>query len=348
MDTLKVGIIGAGMIARAFASALRQTDRARFVAIAGRRRERVESLVADFSGSTEGPRIFSDWRTLLNESDCDAVYIATPTGGREEIAMATLDSGRHLISEKPFFDLDSVTRLANRARERNLAFMDATHFSHHPRTEIIRTTAKSEIGRIQCVNSAFFFPLMDRTNIRFQQHSEPTGAIGDMGWYNMRAIVEYMQPGDTECSIHGSIRIDSETNTVIGGAGIVRFVDGRSATFDFGYDAGVCIQDATLLGESGMIQWPDLVLDNSGGFVFNNPAHKTGFAVRKGMQTRAQEVYVEAHSEKPQLVQLIENFAQMCGTGSDALREAAATRAIQTQRLVDALARSVLKPAKAD
>jgi hypothetical protein len=183
---------------------------------------------------------------------------------------------------------------------------------------------------------------MDRTNIRFKPEAEPTGAIGDMAWYNMRAIVEYMQPGDTEFTVSGAIRRDSITGTVIGGAGLVRFVDGRSATFDFGYDVGVCIQDATLLGESGMIQWSDLVLDNSGGFAFNNPAHKTGFAVRQGMQTRFQERFVEAHSTTPQLVRLIEHFAELCHGGDAALRAAACTRAIQTQRFVDALVSAML------
>lgn len=347
MQTLNVALIGAGMIAKVFVGALHQTRQARLVAVASRRPEQAAAFAAEAAGPAGTPRAFAHWRDLLAASDIDVVYISTPTAGREEIALATLDSGRHLICEKPFFDAASAERLAQRAQERGLAFMDATHFTHHPRTQTIRETAAKEIGRIQCVNSAFFFPFMDRTNIRFKPEAEPTGAIGDMAWYNMRAIVEYMQPGDTEFIVHGTIRRDSVTGAVIGGAGVLRFVDGRSATFDFGYDVGVCIQDVSVLGESGMLQWPDLVLDNSTGFAFNNPDHTTGFAVRQGMQTRAQERFVEAHSTTPQLVLLIENFVRLCQEGQDTARAAAATRAIQTQRFVDAVAKAVLEPAAA-
>jgi predicted dehydrogenase len=341
-QTINVALIGAGMIAKVFAGALHQTQRARLVAVASRRPEQAATFASEVAGPPGTPRVFPHWREMLEAPGIDAVFISTPTAGREEIGLATLDSGRHLIYEKPFLDAASAERLAKRAQERGIAFMDATHFTHHPRTQTIREMAAKEIGRIHSVNSVFFFPFMDRSNIRFKAEAEPTGAIGDMAWYNMRAIVEYMQPGDTECTITGAIRRDSVTGSVIGGAGLVSFVDGRSSTFAFGYDAGVCIQDVTLLGENGLMQWPDLVLDYSGGFAFNNPEHKTGFAIRQGMQTRSQERFVEAHSQAPQLVRLIENFADLCHNNDATLRGAAATRAIQTQRLVDTLAHAVL------
>lgn len=36
----------------------------------------------------------------------------------------------------------------------------------------------------------FYFPFSDRENIRFDPTDEPMGAVGDMAWYSMRAVVE--------------------------------------------------------------------------------------------------------------------------------------------------------------
>ena len=42
--------------------------------------------------------------------------------------------------------------------------------------------------------SAFQFGLSDTSNIRLRPDLEPYGAIGDTGWYTMRAAVEYGSP----------------------------------------------------------------------------------------------------------------------------------------------------------
>ena len=70
--------------------------------------------------------------------------------------------------------------------------MDGTHFAHHPRTINIKQKRDERLGDVWSVASAFQFNLPDRSNIRFNPELEPMGAIGDAGWYNMRAAVEYL------------------------------------------------------------------------------------------------------------------------------------------------------------
>ena len=53
------------------------------------------------------------------------------------------------------------------------------------------------VGQPWSVASAFQFLLTDTGNIRMNPDLEPYGAIGDTGWYNMRAAVEYL-PADIE------------------------------------------------------------------------------------------------------------------------------------------------------
>ena len=46
------------------------------------------------------------------------------------------------------------------------------------------------IGFPRSLHTMFYFPFSDRENIRFDPTDEPMGAVGDMAWYSMRAVVE--------------------------------------------------------------------------------------------------------------------------------------------------------------
>jgi predicted dehydrogenase len=45
---------------------------------------------------------------LLARADVDAVYFATPTVAKEEIAPAAIAAGKHILIDKPFIDRSSV------------------------------------------------------------------------------------------------------------------------------------------------------------------------------------------------------------------------------------------------
>src|SRR6202034_2243458 len=96
--------------------------------------------------------------------------------------------------EKPFTSYASALRMTSAAAGMGVAFMDATHFVHHPRTAAIQTASAEKIGSPRSLHTAFYFPFSDRGNIRFDLKQEPMTALGDMAWYSMRAVVEYLRP----------------------------------------------------------------------------------------------------------------------------------------------------------
>ncbi|NEP43633.1 MAG: Gfo/Idh/MocA family oxidoreductase [Okeania sp. SIO2H7] len=137
---------------------------------------------------------FDSWQDLIAWSGVDAIYIATPTALKEEIAVVAAQQKKHVLVDKPFATLESLQNITVACRENQVLFMDATHFVHHPRTAAIKQTMEETIGQVQAMRSAFYFPLSDRSNIRFNPELEPKGALGDLGWYNMRATVEFLAP----------------------------------------------------------------------------------------------------------------------------------------------------------
>lgn len=336
MHKVRIGIVGSGMIAGVIANAIKRSDFGRLSAVASRREERAQ----EFAREQGIDLVFPTWQALAASNEVDAIYVATPTAGREEICLAVLEAGKHLISEKPFLNVESAKRIAEMAATRGLAFMDATHFTHHPRTQAVVKSQQMELGPVNRVRTSFFFPFMDRENIRFDPQKEPTGAVGDMAWYNMRAIVEYLRPETPIKQLHGVIRRDDQSDAVVGGTGLVEFEGGQISSFDFGYDAGVCQMDLDIIGEQGLIQLDDYVLDWKDGFAFDNPSHVAQFRLRQEMATPDEFQQVLVPSAKPQAAHMIDHFCHLVRAPGDDGRMAAARRATQTQELLDSFCRA--------
>ena len=189
MHQLGLGIVGTGMIAGVIAEAITQSTHGRLVAVSSRRLAGAKQFTARFPGAAAVEGI----EALLAQPGLDAIYVATPTVAKEKIALAAIAAGKHVLVDKPFIDEASVLRMSQAAAARGLVFLDATHFVHHPRTAAIRAATAERIGSPRSLHTAFYFPFADRDNIRFDPKQEPTGVLGDMAWYSMRAIVEYLR-----------------------------------------------------------------------------------------------------------------------------------------------------------
>lgn len=337
MKKLRLGIVGTGMIASVIAKAVKSSEKAVVTGVASRTFARAQAF-AEEHGIADA---FESISALLQSKNVDAIYVATPTAGREEICIDVLNAGKHLISEKPFLCLDSVLRISEKAKQKGLAFMDATHFTHHSRTAAINTYRRENLGDVKTIRTSFYFPFMDRENIRFNPEKEPSGAIGDMAWYNMRAIVEFMQSDLAVRNIVGSTRVDSLTKAVIGGSGLIEFTNGRSSMLSFGYDAAVCQMDLDIICDNGLLQVDDFVLDWKDGFAFDNPEHTPNFIVRQGMMSPTEFVITSIETEKPQALHMIEAFYDLVFAASEEERTAAVSRAINTQALLDSFVDAV-------
>jgi predicted dehydrogenase len=265
---LRWGVVGTGGIANAMAPMIQLADNAQLAAVSSRRMESAE----EFAGQHDVGKAFDDWREMIAWDGVDVVYIATPTFVREEIAIAAANSGKHVLGEKPFANLPSLQRITAACRTNGVGFMDGTHFPHHPRTANIKARIGGDLGWPWSVDSAFQFGLDDTSNIRLQPDLEPYGAIGDTGWYNMRAAVEYTSPGVGIESCDAYLRRHPETNAVSSASGIIRFDDGSTSTFNCGFESGAGVQDLRISGNMAVIKLDDFLRsrreDHAGAYQF--------------------------------------------------------------------------------
>ena len=97
-DRLKVGVVGAGVIAQVMhLNYLRElSDRFETVALCDISTENV----ANNADRYDIPKRYTDWREMLKDADIDAVFILT-SGSHAPIAIAAANGGKHVLVEKP-------------------------------------------------------------------------------------------------------------------------------------------------------------------------------------------------------------------------------------------------------
>lgn len=325
-QTLRWGIVGTGGIANSMAPRIQQADHAELVAVSSRKME----TASEFADKNGVQHAFDSWADMLAFDGVDAIYVATPTSVREEICVAAAYSGKHVLGEKPFANLPSLQRITAACRDNGVGFMDGTHFPHHPRTAYIKEQMSESVGRPWSVASAFQFSLPDTSNIRHNPKLEPYGAIGDTGWYNMRAAVEYL-PADLEIvSVESFIRRGPETGAAISGSGVIVFNDGSTTTWNCGFDSGAGIMDLRISGVVGVIKLND--------FLSQRSSDQAG--VYEYLQGWGNSETVEVPSEKPGSALMFEDFAGM--VNSPEWFEASVVASERTQLLLDAIWNSAL------
>ena len=323
MKTLRWGFVGTGSIANSMARAIKLADASELAAVSSRRMETAQH----FADAHSVANAFDSWQEMAASDSVDAIYVATPTSVREEICIAAANNGKHVLGEKPLASLPSVRRITAACRDNDVAFMDGTHFVHHPRTLDIKSKRQERLGDVWSVASAFQFNLTDRGNIRFNPELEPMGAIGDAGWYNMRAAVEYLPPDVVLDSVSAHLRRDEETGAALSGTGVLDFTDGSTSTWNCGFDSGAVVMDLRITGTSGVIN-----IDN---FLSQNADGSADFLFRQGGWGRGASEEINIPSPKPGAALM---FEDMAGAAQDpALRDQWMSATERTQALLDAI-----------
>jgi predicted dehydrogenase len=314
-QTLRWGIVGTGMIANSMAPRIIAAEGATLAAVSSRRMESAQ----EFAGKHSVPHAFDSWQQMIASDVIDAVYIATPTSVREEIGVAAANQGKHVLGEKPFANLPSLQRIVAACRANAVGFMDGTHFPHLHRTQRIRAGMADLVGQPWSVASAFQFNLSNPENIRLRPDLEPYGAIGDAGWYNMRAAVEFLPDSVELVAVDAWMQRGGANGACVTGSGVLRFSDGSTSTWNCGFISGAGVQDLRVTGRDGVLWIDDFV-----------GARDEGFVLRRGREEETFDVALKKHAA----TSMFEDFTKM--VGDPALFEASVRASERTQAWLDA------------
>lgn len=142
MDTLKVGVIGCGMMGEEHIRTWAEIQGARVCGIAEIIPERREQARAKYSCE-----VFSSGREMLASRFFDIVVVATDAPDHFQNVMAAIKSGAHVICEKPLaLDLEQARQMVVAAREKGVRL--AVHHQTPFTTAAIRAKEMVENGEI--------------------------------------------------------------------------------------------------------------------------------------------------------------------------------------------------------
>ena len=127
---IRIGILGAARIApRGMVTPANETLGAEVVAIAARDLERARNFAATHSI----PLAFGSYAELIARDDIDLVYCALPPSAHAEWCVAALESGKHVLVEKPFANnAQDAARMVAAARAAGKHLIEGFHYRFHP------------------------------------------------------------------------------------------------------------------------------------------------------------------------------------------------------------------------
>ena len=194
-DTVKIGVIGGGLMGREVASAL-----ARWFVLDGFPVRAELTAVCDlaekqrewFRQVSTVKLLTADSRELLASPEVDVVYVAVPHNLHEAIYLDVLKAGKDLLAEKPFgIDLQAARAIAEAARTSGRFVRCSSEFPFLPGVQrAYQAAVGGQLGRLLEVRSGFHHSSdLDPTKpANWKRQVKTCGEIGVMGDLGMHAV----------------------------------------------------------------------------------------------------------------------------------------------------------------
>ena len=181
---MRYGVIGTGWIAKSFIDGARLVCNSEFTAVYSRTAESGNKFAAE----NNIEKVYTDISDFAN-GDFDAVYIASPNRLHYEQSKLMLESGKHVICEKPItVEPEELEELQTLADEKGLIYVEAIMYMFNPARDLLKD-AIGKIGKITSVHFDFSqlsskYPAYKRGELpNIFNPALATGCLMDLGIY---------------------------------------------------------------------------------------------------------------------------------------------------------------------
>jgi predicted dehydrogenase len=202
-------LIGAGRIAQAYAAAFAQSAEAALVGIFDTRRDAAVSLA-----EAVGCPVFSTLEEMIDQAKFEAAVVCVPPAFHDPVTETLLDSGVHVLCEKPFtLDVSSACRLVESARRAGRIVTMASKFRFVKDVQRAKSLlASGALGRIIFFENVF----ASRVDMSDRWNSDAVisggGVLVDNGCHSvdlMRYLVgPIVKVAATECPAVGYLAVE--------------------------------------------------------------------------------------------------------------------------------------------
>jgi len=160
VDSINVGIVGCGFVGLgAHVPAFKAIEGARLVAVADADSDRRDKVVKKY----QVPSAYNDYSELVRDPKIQVVVIAAPTPLHAQVAMATIEAGKHVLCEMPLAaNLDQVDQMIEAARRQGVCLMPGLNFRFTPNYVKAKDLIDSgALGRLSALMYREWIPAKD-------------------------------------------------------------------------------------------------------------------------------------------------------------------------------------------
>ncbi len=196
---LRLGLIGAGWYGMVIAKAVFKVGGAEIAAVCDVDAEHLSNSAAEIQQlQGKAPRTYHDYRELLEQSDMDAIIIATPPQWHALQFIAACQKGFDVYCEKPFaYDIDEGKAMVAAAKKAgNVVQIGFQRRQSQSYAKVKTMIEQGELGKIHQVNAQIHYnpgirdttPQLPPASLNWDQWCGPapmlpyTPNIGHMAW----------------------------------------------------------------------------------------------------------------------------------------------------------------------
>jgi predicted dehydrogenase len=282
MDTVRVGIVGAGFVAELHAEALRLVPNAEVVAVASPTPGHAEAFAAKHGIA----RHFTSHEELLREGGVDLISVACPNDLHAQVTIAAAQAGVHVVCEKPLcLNLQDADEMIAACKRAGVKLMYAEELLFAPKyVRAKRLVEEGALGEVYLVKQGecHYGPHSDWF---WDVNRSGGGVLMDMGCHSVefgRWIYEQQRPLSVYAHL-GRFAHRDRTRGEDQSVCIVEYDGGRVAVADNSWARTGGIDDrAELYGTQGLTI-ADLIRGNA-LTTFSHPGY--GYAVEKAPETK--------------------------------------------------------------
>lgn len=214
---MRVGILGAGGIARIMAGTIARMEEADNYAVASRDLGKAQKFAEEW----DIPKAYGSYEEMLQDDQVDLVYIAVPHSHHYEWTMAALNAGRNVLCEKAFAaNTAQAEEMIKLAGEKKLLLAEAIWTRYMPSRKIIDDLIKKgSIGEVVTVASNLGYRI--DMNERMVKPELAGGCLLDLTVYTLnfssmilgdgiRRIEASMVPTDTGVDGQDTVMLEYE------------------------------------------------------------------------------------------------------------------------------------------
>ena len=220
---MKIGILGAGGIARVMAETINGMEEAQCYAVAARDSGRAQKFAEEFGVE----KAYGSYTEMLQDPQVELVYIATPHSHHYEHVKLCLEHGKHVLCEKAFtVNAAQAEEILKMAEEKGLLLTEAIWTRYMPmRKTIDEVVASGIIGKITSLSANLGYVI--EQNERIHAPELAGGALLDLTVYPLNFAS--MIFGDDIVKVDAScVKIDTGVDGQ--DSVMLTYRDGRMAT----------------------------------------------------------------------------------------------------------------------